>query len=421
MPTPSTLRDVLQANGWWLKRGVGQATRKPTHLLLDGGRAHIPDDGDGQFLNEYVLVLARNASDPPAVVELRTPVFRMFMDVDAKLAVGSICDFQTLWDEIYRASARFFAEVPRMVVCTAPVKTDAETEKHGAHLIWPEVWVKDSVAMAFRDALIPALREALGDGLFANAWEDIIDACVYKANGLRMPWSVKGRGEGRPYVPTTEVTAKGASDVPPVAGVTALRTWVHDLSIRGHGRTLTGLQEGVVVHALPQTSNGRGGGGGGGTNQPLEEYERILPLVDAALPTEFKPQRFTGLFRTPTSVMLRSTSHYCRNLGRAHRSNTVFFVVNRNGVSQKCFCRCETVEGREYGLCRDFESESFPLPAEAIDALLGTAAASAPVPKPIVLDPVVATLPAQKTKSLGSLQALLSKGVKSRGPKRFKK
>jgi Herpesviridae UL52/UL70 DNA primase len=415
----TTLKDVLQANGWWLKRGVGQSTRKPTHLLLDGGRAHVPDESDGQFLNEYVLVLARNPGDPPAVVELRTPVFRMFMDVDAKLRHGSTCDFRALWEVIFRESARFFAEVPRLVICTAPVKTDGEIDKHGAHLIWPEVWVKDSVAMAFRDALIPALREVFGDDVFANAWEDIVDACVYKANGLRMPWSVKGRGEGRPYVPTLVVTADGATEVPPVTGVTALRTWVHDLSIRGHGKTPSALQEHVVVPASPPRGASRGGGGG--TTQPLEEYEHILPLVDAALPPEFKPQRFTGLFRTPNSVMLRSTSHYCRNLGRAHKSNTVFFVVSRQGVSQKCFCRCETTEGRQYGLCGNFESESFPLPAEAIEALLGAAAAAAPVPKPMMLDPAVATLPTQKTKSLGSLQALLSKGVKSRGAKRFKK
>jgi hypothetical protein len=419
----TTVRDVLQTNGWWLKRGVGQSiAKKPTHLLLDGGRAHVPEASEGQFLSEYVLVLARNAAPPPAVVELRTPVFRMFMDVDAKLPLGAACDFEALWTAIYTASAGFFAEVPRMVVCTAPVKTDADTAKHGAHLIWPELWVRAEVAMAFRDALIPALREAFGDDLFANGWEDIVDACVYKANGLRMPWSVKGHGEGRPYTPAWEVTADGAAAVPPVTGVTALRTWVQALSIRAHGKTPSPLQEHVVVPEAPLAVRA---GGRTGTSQPLEAYAHVLPLVDTALPPEFKPQRFTGLFRTPNSVMLRSTSHFCRNLGRAHRSNTVFFVVHRDGVSQKCFCRCETTDERKYGMCREYESEAFPVPQEAIDTLLGAAAAAAPLRGSTLVDQSVAALPSQKSKSLNSLNSILSLGVKSRGgsgaSKRFKK
>lgn len=421
----TTMRDVLQANDWWLKRGVGQApiAKKPTHLLLDGGRAHVPEASEGQFLNEYVLVVARNAGSPPAVVELRTPVFRMFMDVDAKLALGTGCDFEALWNAIYKASTEFFAEAPRMVVCTAPIKTDAAVAKHGAHVIWPEVWVRAEVALAFRETLIPTLREAFGDALFANGWEDVIDACVYKANGLRMPWSVKGQGEGRPYTPAWEVTADGGAAVPPVTGVTALRTWVQALSIRGHGKALSPLQEHVVVPEAPSAVTGRGGGGARGSSQPLDAYAHVLPLVDTALPPDFKPQRFTGLFRTPNSVMLRSTSHYCLNLGRAHKSNTVFFVVHRDGVSQKCFCRCETTEGRKHGMCGDYESEAFPLPKEAIDALLGAAAAAAPL-RGALVDQNVASLPSQKSKSLNSLNSILSLGVKSRGgsgAKRFKK
>lgn len=421
MAATSTMRDVLQANGWWLKRGVGQSVpKKPTHLLLDGGRAHVPEASEGQFLNEYVLVLARNAASPPAVVELRTPVFRMFMDVDAKLPLGTTRDFEALWTTIYGVSTGFFVAAPRMVVCTAPLKTDGDVSKHGAHVIWPEVWVRAEVALAFRDALLPVLRETCED--FLNGWEDVIDACVYKANGLRMPWSVKAHGEGRPYTPAWEVTAEGMATVPPVTGVTALRTWVHDLSIRGQGKTPSPLQEHVVVPPAASSPTRAGGGGRGGTSQPLEAYAHVLPMVDAALPPEYKPQRFTGLFRTPHSVMLRSTSHFCRNLGRAHKSNTVYFVISRDGVSQKCFCRCETTEERKYGLCKEYESDAFELPKEAIDTFLGAAAAAAPL-RGTLVDQSVAALPSQKSKSLSSLDAILSLGVKSRGGggKRFKK
>jgi hypothetical protein len=403
----TTIKDVLQKNGWVVRRGEGQ--KKVTHLLLDGGRAHVPESSEEQFLNEYVLVVARNVT-PPAVVELKTPIFKMFCDVDAKLPLSGTFDFPALWSSLFAASKDFFLEVPRMVVCTAPVKTEPDAAKYGAHIIWPTVFVTVEIALAFRDKLIPALREEFGDELFVNPWEDVIDACVYKANGLRMPWSVKGPGDTRPYKPVMELTVEhGIQPIPDITGVSALRKWVHDVSIRAHGKEVSPLQEGIVV---AQASK-RTGGGGGGRNQSLEGFHHILPIVEAAIPPEYKPQSFTGLFRTPHTVMLRSTSKYCRSVGREHTSSTVFFVIHRYGVTQKCFCQKES--------CKDYESEVFDLNQDVIDIFLGAAAAAgACVASKVSMEKVA--LPSQKSKSANNLNHLLSLGVKSRAiKKRVKK
>jgi hypothetical protein len=406
----ASLKDVLQTNKWWLQRGDGQ--QKATHLLLDGGRAHVPKGSEDQFLNEYVLVVARNIV-PPAAVELRTPIFKLFMDVDAKLPLHSTFDFPALWSSLFAASTQFFRDVPRMVVCTAPVKNEAAANKYGAHVIWPDLYVTTDTALAFREMLIPALREEFGDGLFVNSWEDVMDACVYKANGLRMPWSVKGPGDARPYTPTIEITQEnGIQHIPEVKGVSVLRKWVHDLSIRTHGKEASQLAEGIVV---PQglSAKKNGGGSGVGRNQSLDAFQPILPIVDAALPSEYKPQNFTGLFRTPNTVMLRSTSKFCRNVGREHTSSTVFFVIHRHGITQKCFCRKDILDGRKHGFCRDFESEVFDLDQDVIDTFLGAAAAAgACVASKVPMEKVA--LPSQKSKSANNLNHLLSLGVKSR-------
>lgn len=404
----SSLKDVLQTNQWSLRRGDGQ--KKATHLLLDGGRAHVPPGSEDQFLNEYVLVVARNNTTPPAVVELRTPVFKMFMDVDAKLPLHGNFDFAALWSSLYAASKDFFLEVPRMVVCTAPVKTEPEAVKYGAHIIWPTLFVTAETALAFRDKLIPLLREEFGEELFVNPWEDVIDACVYKANGLRMPWSVKKGESGRPYTPAMELTdAAGLQIIPEVTGVSVLRKWVHELSIRAHGKEVSPLQEGIVVPKSSPTKTG--GSGGPGRNQSLDPFRHLLPIVEAALPPEYKPQTFAGLFRTPNMVVLRSSSKYCRSVGREHTSSTVFFVIQRGceGITQRCFCRKES--------CTGYESEVFAVDREVVETFLGAAAAAGTcVASKISMEKVA--LPSQKSKSANNLHHLLGLGVKSRATKK---
>jgi hypothetical protein len=86
-------------------------------------------------------------------------------------------------------------------------------------------------------------------------------------------------------------------------------------------------------------------------------------------------------------------------------------------MTQRCFCRCETTEGRQFGYCKDYESEVVPLPQEAIDSLLkATAAAGTCAAAP---DPAshMAALPSTKSKSANKLDALLTLGVKSRAGK----
>lgn len=50
------------------------------------------------------------------------------------------------------------------------------------------------------------------------------------------------------------------------------------------------------------------------------------------------------------------------NYGRDHRSARVYFVVLKSGVSQRCWCKCDTTEHRDSGKrCREFESKVTPL------------------------------------------------------------
>lgn len=50
-------------------------------------------------------------------------------------------------------------------------------------------------------------------------------------------------------------------------------------------------------------------------------------------------------------------TNFCMNVGREHNSNRVYYYINTSAVYQKCFCTCDTLEGRKFGeKCMDFRS-----------------------------------------------------------------
>ena len=59
----------------------------------------------------------------------------------------------------------------------------------------------------------------------------------------------------------------------------------------------------------------------------------------------------------------RTNSTFCMNINKNHKTNGIYFYINDyKGLYQKCFCKCETAEGRVSGKpCRDYKSPPKPL------------------------------------------------------------
>lgn len=414
-----TFRDVLQSHGWAVSRGDG---KKCTHLLMDKGRAHVPTGEEAHFLNEYVLAVVKDLR--PSVVELRTPIYKLFMDFDIRVSRNGV-DLDPLWRCVQAAAKEFFdASSHEMVICTAPLKhEEGGAIKRGVHIYWPAIAVRDAHALAFRTHLIPKLREAFEDeDAFVNTWEQIVDEAVYKGSGLRMPWSVKGR-EGRAYVPTAlcDGNTLDITLVAPVTGVTAIREWMHRLSIRTDGTvTVTPLHEGFSVPEENEAARG-GSRGGTGVARGVQEYMPVLPNLLDAIPDEYfeefggrqnvRPEAFfKASLGSPYNVMLRSACHFCKNIGRRHKSNNVYFVVSQAGITQRCY----DVES-----CRSFESDILHALDDEVIATFLPARATVPVIPDSVAK--VTALPSQKIRSATNLNALLSGSVKSMAPKRARR
>jgi hypothetical protein len=54
---------------------------------------------------------------------------------------------------------------------------------------------------------------------------------------------------------------------------------------------------------------------------------------------------------------------YCQNIGREHVSNNIFFVITKDGISQRCFDTGSLSAEMRHGLCKDYISGSVPLSA----------------------------------------------------------
>lgn len=357
--------DWLKRHGWLLPHA---SEGKPTHLLLDGGKARVPDESAGAFLNAYAIAVVQGSR--PSVVELRTPVFKLFLDLDIKVPAGAALDTDVMVSILQARVPQFFCvEEPRAIVCTTDPQDREEHTKQGRHVVWTNVFVTPPLALAFRDAVVADLEEQL-PGACAVPWASVVDACVFRANGLRMPFSEKGRGGTSVYTPVEVWSGAEREPITVAAGVSAMRKWVHELSIRTFFVDETPVREGIAVEAEAP------GERLAGTSKSLKEYEAVLPLLDAVLPVQFAGQRFTGILKAESCYLLRSSSLYCLNKGGRHSTCGIYWILSLKGVRQACYCRCDTTDGRKYGLCRDFKSDIWPVPDEVLTAFFGERSAA---------------------------------------------
>ena len=67
------------------------------------------------------------------------------------------------------------------------------------------------------------------------------------------------------------------------------------------------------------------------------------------------------IFKFKNIYLLKTTSRYCENIRRNHNSNHVKIIIDNGFIFQRCFCRCETLDGRRLGFCKDFTGRKHKL------------------------------------------------------------
>jgi len=352
----------------------------PTHVLMDGGILYVPH----AELELFYGVCVRSISnfERVFVVEQKTTLFNFFVDVDYQDddaltmdQVGSIVKIICDKVESYRPGDA------RAIVSVAEPKQKSRTVmKTGIHINWPGFVVDQENAINLMDNIVKILNTVYS----TRDWSKDIDASVYgsthnstRGSGFRMPWShKKGKhidcnGKGCPacgssgrvtegeYLPVLEYIDPSSMVEIPVHLPTVARLF--DTTVRVPDTTEQSAV--VLVEEVSEQTKATRGRDEGGFTQAQVKNEVADAELAAHLETFIRKNmegqhgaRVLKIFKTKTAHYVKTNSKYCENLKRNHGSNHVWFAVSKDAaIMQKCFCTCNTLEGRLKGvLCKDF-------------------------------------------------------------------
>ncbi len=182
-----------------------ESARELNLVALNGGKFLLDDDAQWQALRKAVA-RDRVEGNRNFLVEHKTPVFKMFFDIDfAHATLGMDYVTGTLLPGIMEGvEAAIDKEVlfQEVIVTASPPKPKGGLTKTGVHLHWFQVAVQDlssgrhlvemavdaESAMAVRASVLHSLRKLPDVGL---SLDDVVDERVLKQNGMRMLFSQK--------------------------------------------------------------------------------------------------------------------------------------------------------------------------------------------------------------------------------------
>ena len=438
-----TVKKFCETHNAW-KRVLNQhGERIFTHLDLSGeqgGVINIPDALNDAFLLSYATDFIRDESHECFLVEARTPVFRFFCDVDFKGPEDkcpSEIDFLLIFREIIWDIARFYPAVTdmnekrdlfRCVVLSCPDKLinqnggDLYEKKIGFHLHFPNLLVNQDQALLIHASSVSTLDRKGRVILSGESWENVLDPCVYKANGLRMVMSDKlstckvcknkkdvrsncdechcvGKiSEGRRYEPVFTFDGIGVEDRAFHNTLSDMLVMVKTVSIRAPSevadsrfkrydgspspypiaiKRACNLNKQVACRArcLPCDTIFPKDIGLKRQRKTISDasvYEVISRVIKTYLPPVYHNLEIrdaTYLDNTQTAMWIRVNgegSNYCQNKKGDHLSSRVWFHINKHGITQRCFSskNRETMQ-----CCATYTSPFIPLTQRDINGL----------------------------------------------------
>ena len=357
---------------------------KPTHLLLDGGSVHIKMDLLETFYKLYAECL--NTGVPLHIVEHKTPIFKFFCDLDFISNEELNSDIIVNIIHVIQEGIYFiFQENYNLIVCTTDckkvIKNNEEYVKQGIHLHWPDIFTNCENAILIRNLLVHKLKTVFGERDEINTWDDVVDSCVYKSNGIRMIGSTKcsyDRSNGkntliddkRKYYPTIVLDCFKNLLPDELSIITSDNlTLIKKTSIQSNNDKITKIIQ--YPEALKQH------------HEECEECENDKITSKRVLPNSTVYNEIIRFFRIHVKnysaddikkilnfddkvYIILTKSKFCQNIDRAHNSCQIYFKLNKDGISQKCHCICNSLNGRKYGYCKDYTS----LPIKCTEHLL---------------------------------------------------
>lgn len=340
-----------------------------SHVMMDGGVISIPFDKLNEFYKMYIKCIQKK--EKVFVVEQKTQNFNFFMDVDYKDEEGLDVDTIKTICRVICDKVNILGGQNCLVSISEPKKKD-NLVKTGIHLNWPGLVVNQQMALDIRKHVVSILSRIYS----SKKWVEIIDISVYRGSGLRLPWSHK---KGK-HAECNGVGCVHCEEGKIVEGMylplyiyESLDSTVGPLKIPGKFRdvethpTMELLEMATIrteelahVEIPPIKQEGSF------TKTQMKNEVKISPHLETFIRLNLEGQkdaRITKMFKDKMSVLVSTTSMFCENIQRNHGSNHVWFIIDKTGtISQKCFCKCDTMAGRKNGFCKDFTGRKHTLP-----------------------------------------------------------
>lgn len=369
---------------------------KYSHLLLNGiggGKLFVKDDNYDIFFQKYTEGIKNG--EYIYVVESRKEIFPLFFDLDYLLndefwenEKDTYKTFLEIFIHIYETIKIFFDYNFKCIITEAEIKyiskpnTEEKNIKKGFHLHFPEVLVNTEIALKIRKMCISKLKMIYANK-FVNSFSDILDETVFVKNGLRLTGSRKGCFEningkkefvdqGRPYILLYVINNSKIDNIETEKMKNDLLYQFKSTSIISNENILS-VQKEINLDISDEycykcdseesedeskyKDNNIDDISWNKLSKSDVRYTAIIKFFDIYV-KKYSSRDIKRIFHSDNNqiYIIWTKSKYCQNIERDHNSCGIYFKINSNGICQKCFCKCDTLEGRIHGYCHSFSS-----------------------------------------------------------------
>jgi hypothetical protein len=421
--------DLCKARQFIEKRGHS-TSGTTSHLMYGGlyglGKLAVPQTATRDLAE--AIVQDFSVGDYMALTENKPHGSPMRLYIDFDFALSSRAEAsQRMWENVegvmQEEVAKFFPEKDTgssffdcLILCSGLVANAADPIhpfKAGIHVVYQHIMVDVNMALYITAHIIHRLETCYLGSMDAGIWSKRVDQNVYaEGRGLRWAWQFKSKkcarcnGEGRKAACSScefgEAIDLDASMYSPLYMCRYAKDIVREAvdcdraiptvamlmasSIRAV--CVTEPSSGFVLYSghlpLPVFKRKTAGtaalmisgdtAAGKKSEDLLDTSDPRFAAIAAAVRSVHARYADVGIQKIATRAVgfavavMGPGSCFCMNYGQDHRKQRVSFFVGKQGVTQSCYCKCPTM--RESGkLCRDYQSEKFPLQARVMQVL----------------------------------------------------
>lgn len=394
--TLTPLKKWILNNKYFIKTKESKEKKaEATHFLLDGGIWKIPLTEYQTFLQ--LLSKDLHAGEKHYISENRTPIFKFICDLDFyEESIITIKQVEHIVKIIQDVVNEHFSE-QRIIVCGSDskkvVKNETEYIKSGFHLVFPKLWITTENAKKIRYLCVKKLVETFGERESFNTWEDVVDLSVYEDNGLRMVGcrkcgickdcknkkdkketcvtceGVGRKDENRVYKPVSVLPRNDEyfNSIKNDYYVMLLETSIYNYSQLDATPVIKSIDVDLPVNSKKAKK----------TKAKSINTNELDSKIENFIHRNFKENyshcsvKKVCLNKESNCYYVEIDDNYCMNVGRQHTSSNIYFQIRPTGISQRCYCKKETVDGRLHGLCKEFASKEVGLSSPLKKLLFG--------------------------------------------------